>query len=348
MTPAFTYPPKPNRGDAVAVLSPSGRSAARFAVPYELGLKRLREEFGLVPVEYPTTRAAEASPAERAKDIHAAFTDPDIRAVITTSGGEDELKVLAHLDAAALTANPKPFFGYSDNTNLELFLWNLGLVSYHGGAVLTQFGRPGVMHPATRASLEYALFSGGTFELKQPAEYSDEEGDWGDPATFEHVPVLSAAPAWSWHGPAITVSGPAWGGSLEIIDFHLRANRYLLADSDYDEAVLYLETSEETPEPSFAYRVLMCLGERGLLQRFSAILWGRPKAWSFEHPRSPQQKEQYVRAQRDAVLAALAEYHREAPLVFGVDFGHTDPQLVIPCGGKITVDRAAERIVVTY
>ena len=107
-------------------------------------------------MEYPTTRAAQASPAERAKDLHAAFADPEIKAVITTSGGEDELKVLARLDGAALTATPKLFLGYSDNTNLELFLWNHGLVSYHGGAVLIQFGRPGVMHPVTRASLEHA------------------------------------------------------------------------------------------------------------------------------------------------------------------------------------------------
>jgi hypothetical protein len=29
----------------------------RLPLPYELGLRRLREEFGLRPVEYPTTRA---------------------------------------------------------------------------------------------------------------------------------------------------------------------------------------------------------------------------------------------------------------------------------------------------
>ena len=103
MTPTFSYPGKPCRGDAVAVLSPSA--------------------------EYPTTRAAQAPPAARAGDIHAAFADPDIKAVIASIGGEDELKVLAHLDPGVLAASPKPFFGYSDNTNLHLFLWNLGRVS---------------------------------------------------------------------------------------------------------------------------------------------------------------------------------------------------------------------------
>lgn len=38
---------------------------------------------------------------------------------------------------------------------------------------------------------------------------------------------------WSWHGPELRVSGPAWGGSLEIVDFYLRAGRYLLVEASY-------------------------------------------------------------------------------------------------------------------
>lgn len=141
MPPAFCYPPKPERGDAVAVLSPSGRAPAIFPRPVDLGLTRLREEFELRPVEYPTTRAAQATPEERAADVHAAFADQEIKAVFTTIGGEDELKVLPHLDPDLLASHPKPFFGYSDNNNLHLFMWNLGLVSYQGGAITVQFGR---------------------------------------------------------------------------------------------------------------------------------------------------------------------------------------------------------------
>ena len=35
-------------------------------------------------------------------------------------------------------------------------------------------------------------------------------------------------------------------------------------------------------------------------------------------------------------------------VVFDVDFGHTDPQLVIPYGGRVRVDGPARRITVTY
>jgi muramoyltetrapeptide carboxypeptidase LdcA involved in peptidoglycan recycling len=41
-----------------------------------------------------------------------------------------------------LTASPKPFFGYSENTNLHVFPVNLGLVSYLGGSIMVQFGGP--------------------------------------------------------------------------------------------------------------------------------------------------------------------------------------------------------------
>jgi muramoyltetrapeptide carboxypeptidase LdcA involved in peptidoglycan recycling len=34
--------------------------------------------------------------------------------------------------------------------------------------------------------------------------------------------------------------------------------------------------------------------------------------------------------------------------VFGVDLGHTDPQLVIPSGGDVTVDGERQQILVTY
>ena len=53
-------------GDRVAVLSPSFAAPGMFPEVYELGLLRLRDTFGLVPVEYPTTRKLGATAAERA------------------------------------------------------------------------------------------------------------------------------------------------------------------------------------------------------------------------------------------------------------------------------------------
>lgn len=344
----FLYPPKPRPGDRVAVLSPSSGLPGLFPLPHELGLRRLRDDFGLEPVEYPTTRKMGSTPQERAADVHAAFADPGIKAVIASIGGDDQLTVLPHLDGDLLRANPKPFFGYSDNTNLLLFLRNLGIVAYHGATVMVELGRPGAMHPATAASLRAALFTSGAYELNRSGEYGDENLPWEDPGTFESEPAMDRSYGWTWHNDDRVVEGAGWGGNLEIISWMMAADRAVLPAESYTGDVLFLETSEEMPRAEEVYRMLRNMGERGLLGRFPALLMGRAKSWSLENRFEAAQKERYRSDQREAVLRALRQYAPDTMVVFDVDLGHTDPQLVIPVGGRIRVDGPARRITVTY
>ena len=117
-------------GDRIAVVSPSFAAPGFAPAVHEQALRRLAEVTGLVPVEYPTTRQLGASAEDRARDLNAAFADPQIRAVIATVGGEDQITVIGHLDADAVRADPKPFLGYSDNTNLHQWLWANGVGSF--------------------------------------------------------------------------------------------------------------------------------------------------------------------------------------------------------------------------
>lgn len=82
---------KLRQGDKVAILSPSFAAPRKWPHVYELGLKRPQEDFGLVPVEYPTTAQLGASAAERSQDLIAAFEDPEIKAVIASIGGDDQV-----------------------------------------------------------------------------------------------------------------------------------------------------------------------------------------------------------------------------------------------------------------
>jgi muramoyltetrapeptide carboxypeptidase LdcA involved in peptidoglycan recycling len=343
-----SYPAKPRPGDRVAVISPSAGLPGIFPAPYELGLRRLREDFGLIPVEYPATRTMGSTPAQRAADIHSAFADPDIKAVIASIGGEDQITVLPLLDRELLRANPKPFFGYSDNTNLLVLLWNLGIVGYHGGSVMVQFGRPGAMTPATAGSLRAALFTSGEYELLPSALVGDEEGDWGSAGTFESEPAMEPGEGWYWHGADRVAEGPSWGGNLEILSWLAMADREILAPEAYRGCVLMLETSEELPPATEVYRILRNLGERGLLRQFSALLAGRAKSWSRDQPNDAAAKRRYREEQRAAVLRAVEEYAPQCMAVFDVDFGHTDPQLVIPFGGIVRIDGPERRVTVRY
>ena len=166
MRPYLTIPGKLAPGDKVAVVSPSFAAPGPFPEVHELAMTRLREEIGLEPVEYPATRKLGAAPQARAADLMAAFADPDIKAVLATIGGDDQITVLPFLDPEVVTANPKAFFGYSDNTNLLNWLWYHGVAGYHGGGTMERLGRPGGLHPVSTTSLRAALFDGGELPLQ--------------------------------------------------------------------------------------------------------------------------------------------------------------------------------------
>lgn len=342
------YPPILTPGDSVAIVSPSGGLPELFPAVFEQGLRRLADDFGLIPVEYPTARVLRSSMADRARDLHAAFTDPEIKAIFCAIGGDDQIKLLRYLDGELLRAHPKRFFGYSDATNIELYLWNLGVVSFYGGAVMVQFGMAGGMHDYTVDSLRHALFASGEVEIHAAPSYTDEDRDWGDSAQLALSPNMWPNAGWEWVNANRTVEGITWGGCLEILDYQLRAGRYLPRDEDCDGAILLLETSEELPDATYVYRVLMGMGERGLLQHFAAVLVGRPKAWAIDHRQTREQKAAYVRDQREAIQRALDEYAPSVMVVYNLDFGHTDPQWIVPLGGYVRIDGASRRIFARY
>lgn len=165
--------------------------ARTLSVGTDLGLGRLRTVFSLEPVEYPTTRRMGSSLQDRASDIMAAFGDPSVKAIIASVGGEDQIKLLKLLDPEIIKSNPKPFFGFSDNTHLHLYLSNLGIPSYYGGCIMTQFAMQQNMMDLTIESLNKALFDGGTLETSGSATYNDIGLDWAD-----NHPSISSAP-WS-------------------------------------------------------------------------------------------------------------------------------------------------------
>ena len=339
------YPPKPKPGDRVAIVSPSAGLPELFPIPYELGLQRLRDDFGLIPVEYPTTRKMDSSAADRAADLHSAFGDPEIRAVFASIGGDDQLTVLKHLDPELLRANPKPFFGFSDCTNLLAYLNRLGIVGYHGGAIMTAFGRSGAMNSVSVDSLRAALFESGPYRLTENNMFGDLHGKWEDPATFACEPPVERSTGWDWHNADTSVTGHGWGGCLEIVAWLLMSDVAVPPIEYFDGAVLFFETTEELPSAEEVYGTMRCIGERGILGRAAALLMARPMT---RNHGAPVRRPEYASQQRDSVLRAMEEYAPGVPVVTNIDFGHTDPQSIIPYGGLITVDGPARRITVTY
>jgi muramoyltetrapeptide carboxypeptidase LdcA involved in peptidoglycan recycling len=337
------YPPRCRPGDRVAVVSPSSGLAGVFPHVLDVGLRRLVDRFGLIPVEYPTTRR-DSSPADRAADLMAAFTDDSITAVISTLGGDDQIRVLRHLDIPEIARHPKPFFGYSDNTNLLNALVLHGVVGYHGGALMVQFARAGRMHPTTEASLRNALFTGGHHEIVPAVAFANHGPAWADPSALAVEPAMRAANPWTWHGPPTRVQARVWGGCLEILDWTGQVGCLVAPPEQVSGSVLFVETSEEMASPNYVYRVLRNLGERGVLDVLAGLIVARPVSEPFGISSTDAAIARVEDEQRRAVLDAIALYRDDLPTVIGVDAGHTDPQQVIPLGGFVDLDMAARTL----
>lgn len=348
MPKEFVTPPPVERGDRVAVLAPASGSAERFPHVLDRGLRVLRERFDLEPVLFPTARRSDAwlydHPEARARDVEAAFCDPDIGAVLTTIGGNDQVRTLQYLDADVLRSNPTRFFGISDNTHLHTALWNAGVVSYYGGTVMTDLACAGGPFDYTVEYLERALFDEAVGEVRPASEFTDEDLSWDDPANLEESPEREPNPGWTWRGGTERLEGRVWGGCLEVLDTVLAADRTVPPLDALDGAVLLLETSEERPGEGAVRRMLLGLGERGVLGRAGAVLVGRAKARDPLSDPGPEARAEYRETQREAVVDVVGEYNPDAPVVLDFDAGHTHPVVPVPVGGRAVVDPSSERI----
>nr|WP_050758321.1 S66 peptidase family protein [Xylanimonas cellulosilytica] len=337
-------PRKAAPGDKVAVLSPAFAAPGVAPAVHEQAMERLAALTGLVPVEYPTTRKLGATPQERAADLNAAFGDPEIRAVLATIGGDDQITVIPHLDAALVRADPKPFLGYSDNTNLLSWLWTHGVASFHGGSTQVHLGPGPAVDAVHAAGLRAALLTGERLEITEPGESEDLGKDWGDPAALTEHGDREPTEPWTWAGPAHAVTGRTWGGCIEVLQQILTAGRFPADPAVLAGGVLLLETSEELiPAHEFG-RIVRSLGERGILAAVDAVVVARPPTSSFDvHPNAVERAA--LRAeQRDAAIETVQRYNPDAVVVVGVPFGHTRPQWILPYGGTVTVDGASRRM----
>ncbi|MFB6139603.1 MAG: S66 peptidase family protein [Halosimplex sp.] len=350
--PEFVTPPPADPGDRVAVIAPSSGAATVFPDVLDLALDRLRDRFDLEPIVYETAEAdperLRDEPELRAADVHEAFRDPEIAAAFATIGGDDQVRVLRHLDGDVLRENPTRFFGMSDNTCLASYLWTQGVVSFYGGQLLNNVATSGRFPEYTERYIRRALFEESVGELEPADEWTDDTVEWGGDDFGELVPEYEPNDGWRWDVPderaGETISGRLWGGCLTVLPWLLGADRGVPDPAAVDGGVLALETSEELPTADEVRRKLTVLGERGLLEPLDAVLVGRPQTRSRAVDRSDEERAEYREAQRATVREWVREYNPEAPIVFDLDFGHTNPNAPVPMGDRVEVDTEERRI----
>jgi muramoyltetrapeptide carboxypeptidase LdcA involved in peptidoglycan recycling len=119
----------------------------------------------------------------------------------------------------------------------------------------------------------------------------------------------------------------------------LRGTDFWPEMDEWENAILFLETSEDAPPPEVVKYGLRSLGALGVLQKLSGILFGRPGGQiSIEK-----------HAEYDQVLLQVIgeeEGMTDLPIIAGMDFGHTDPMFVLPFGVQAEIDCDNERFVI--
>jgi muramoyltetrapeptide carboxypeptidase LdcA involved in peptidoglycan recycling len=329
---------KPRRlreGSRVALVSPSWGGPHAFPKVYEKGVSVLEDEFGLevAVMEHTCTRQSylRRNPKVRADDINQAFMDPDIDGIIATIGGDDSVRTLPSLRTDEMMENPKVLMGFSDTTTLLTHLSLQGMVTFYGPSVMAGISQMG-NYPQLVQHIRDILFEPRShYDYVPSPSYSEGYPDWADDSSVGKVNPRKRSMKWKALQGEGKVAGELFGGCIEVLEM-MKGTRFWPPKRFWDNKVLFLETSENMPSPTSVKLMLRNYGIMGALESLGAVLFGRPRGYS------AAQRLELEKAIRSVVSD---EFDRpDLPVVVNMDFGHTDPQMVLPLGVKVEIDTA--------
>lgn len=335
-------PKRLKKGDTVAIVSLSSGMGGDdiFFHKYELGKKRLEEDFGLNVVTMPNALKGsdyiKEHPEARAKDLMDAFKDQSIDGIICMIGGDDTIRLLPFIDFEIINNNPKVFMGYSDTTTNHFMLYKAGIVSYYGPAILSEFAENSQMHTYTKKYVEEVLFENKeNITITSSNEWTSEFLDWTDEKN-DNIPRKMNKEKYGYEvlqGKG-SFEGEFLGGCLDVFQMFIGTEIWPKAD-EWKDKILYLETSEDEVEPSFVEYFLRNLIAQGIIDKISGIVIGKPQAEKYYE----EYKEVYTR-----IIAKEAK-RPDLPILYNVNFGHTAPMCIIPNGIKAKVDLEKKEII---
>lgn len=332
-------PMRLQRGDKVATVSLSwgGAGDEEISWRYEQGKKRLVEQFGLEVIEMPHTLAGsdfiEKYPEKRAEDLMNAFKDSSIKGIISCIGGDDSIRMLPYIDFEVIRENPKIFMGYSDTTITHLICYKAGLSSFYGPAILSEFAENVCMFEYTTQWIEKVLFAGDVIgEIEASPIWTSEYLPW----VIENKETqrrMLPHPGFDWLQGTGIVTGRLFGGCIEVLE--MAKGTEIWPDlSEFEDYILFFETSEDTPEPSYLKYWLRNYGAQGILQKVRGIMFGKPY------------DDKYADDYRDVIKQVIIDELGLAHLtiVLNLNFGHTAPMMVLPYGGLVEIDNDHHQI----
>ncbi len=133
-------PPKLKLGDSIGIVSPSDPIGKEtYAEQFARGIKII-DSMGFKIVLGKNLNSPD--PKKKSDDLNEMFSNPKIKAIICSHGGDSAEQTLPFVDWKAVKNNPKIFVGLSDITVfLNAIFQKTGLVTFHGDDVRFGFGK---------------------------------------------------------------------------------------------------------------------------------------------------------------------------------------------------------------
>ncbi len=312
------YPQKLRIGDEVRIIAPSRSMAIISKETREIANKRfadlgLKLSFGKHIEE--SDEFISSSIKSRIEDFHDAFSNKNVKAVITAIGGFNSNQLLRYLDWDLIKENPKIFCGYSDITALNnAILAKTGLVSYSGPHYST-FGQE-LYFDYTLEYFKKCLFSDELFEI-EPSE------EWSDDMWYKNQKERNLIKN---DGFLVINEGKALGTLLgaNLCTFNLLQGTEYFPEFP-ENTILFVEDDEMSNAVTFD-RDLQSLIHLPEFESVKGIVIGR-----FQNA-SQMTNELLIK-----IIKTKKELNN-LPVIANVDFGHTDPKITFPVGGEVSLE----------
>lgn len=325
-------PQRLSRGDKVAAVSLSwgGAGDKDLLWRFNLGKKRLQELFGLEVIEMPNTLKGSDylyhHPEKRAEDLMRAFSDPSIKAVFSCIGGDESIRMLPYIDFDIIKNNPKIFIGYSDTTVTHFICLKANLSSFYGASILAELAENMKVFDYTVHWLEKVLFDASTIGLIPAAEkWTGERIEWLECNTSIAKTMVRNQGYEFLQGSGVA-RGRLIGGCIEVMEM-MKGTALWPSMDMFEDAVLFFETSEDKPEPTYLEYWLRNYGSQGILQKAKAVIFGKPY------------QEKYYNEYKDSIMKIVSELGlNNLPIIYNMSFGHNEPMICLPYGAMAEID----------
>ncbi|MBT4446326.1 LD-carboxypeptidase [archaeon] len=307
-------PRKLKPGDGVRILTPA-RSLKLHWINQELQDEVIRklESLGLVVSFGKNVNVKDdfssSSIQERVDDLHAAFSDPSVKLILTVIGGFNSNQLLKYLDYDLIKKNPKIFCGFSDITALGNAIYaKTGLITYSGPQFFSFGEKKGFDY-----SLEYfqkCLMSEKSFEIVASKKWSEDL--WTKDQQNRNFVKNDGF----WVINEGEAEGIIIGGNQCTLNL-LQGTEFM---PEIKGSILFLEDDYEAHVATFD-RDLQSLIHLPNFSEVKGIVIGR-----FQSASNVTKN----------LLTQLIKSKKELdniPVIANVDFGHTNPLITFPIGG---------------